>query len=181
MTFTKISAAGTIHTLVGLGLWCAIAAAPAAAQTAMAATANAQTGAGIYFPAVTSRETVSVRFGSGENEDAQPRQLFVDQINLVTTSAERTIPIIAQAVGQDRKTLVIMNIEPHEFLTPYVARAMLARMSSLARFLPEVSKNGLSADFDIYNLASVIGFERIVATDGRKFAHEVTLARAPAK
>jgi hypothetical protein len=109
----------------------------------------------------------------------QQRQVFVDQINLATTSGERPIPIVAQAVGEERKTLLLMNVEAEEFLTPYIARAMLARMTSLVRFLPAISEMGLSAEFDIYNMGAVLGFDRIVITDGRSFSHEAVLTPAP--
>lgn len=55
---------------------------------------------------------------------------------------------------------------------------MLARMTSVTRFLPEISEMGLSAEFDIYNMAAVLGFNRIVVTDGRKFSHKAELESA---
>jgi len=184
MTVATILVSGSTYALAGLGLLATLVAAPAAAQPSPAvalAMADPQTGAGIHFPAISSRDTVSVKMGTAESGGSQPRQLFVDQLNLAAISAERPFPIVAQAVGQDRKTLVFMNIESHEFLTPYVARAILARMSSIIRFLPDVANNGLSPDFDIYTLAAILGFERIVVTDGRRFSHEAVLTRAPSR
>ncbi|MEO0607553.1 MAG: hypothetical protein AAFY82_04930, partial [Pseudomonadota bacterium] len=117
------------------------------------------------------------RFEFMEEIGPQQRQAFVDQLNLATAGGERVLPIVIQAVGEDRSTLVIMNIEPEAFFTPYIARAILARLTSLTRFLPAVSEMGLSSEFDIYNMASVLGFDRIVVTDGREFSHEARLVR----
>jgi len=135
------------------------------------------TGAGVYFPPVSSTDTPEIRFEFMEEIGPQQRQAFVDQLNLATAGGERVLPIVIQAVGEDRSTLVIMNIETEAFFTPYIARALLARLTSLTRFLPAVSEMGLSPEFDIYNMASVLGFDRIVVTDGREFSHEARLVR----
>jgi hypothetical protein len=34
---------------------------------------------------------------------------------------------------------------------------------------------GLSREFDIYNMAAVLGFRRIIVTDGRDFSHQADL------
>jgi hypothetical protein len=105
----------------------------------------------------------------------QQRQLFADQINLAASSPGRTVPIVAQAVGQDRGSLVFMYIDSEAGLTPYLARGILARLTSITRFAPAITEMGLTNEFDIYNAAAVLGFERIVVTDGREFSHEVKL------
>ena len=134
-----------------------------------------ETGEGIFFPPVTSTETPEIRFRVIAEIGPLQRQIFVDQINLVTTGAERPIPLVAQAVGTDRTTLVLLNLEPETYLTPYIARAMLARMTSLARALPAVAELGLDEAFDIYNLGAVMGCDGIIVTDGRGFSHEARL------
>ncbi|MEL6245525.1 MAG: hypothetical protein AAFQ85_09265 [Pseudomonadota bacterium] len=134
-----------------------------------------ETGEGIFFPPVTSTETPEIRFGVLAEIGPLQRQSFVDQINLATTGAERPIPLVAQAVGTNRTTLVLLNLEPESYLTPYIARAMLARMTSLARALPAVVELGVNEAFDIYNLGAVMGFDRIIVTDGRGFSHEAPL------
>ena len=138
-----------------------------------------ETGEGLFFPPVTSSETPEIRFGAVAEIGAPQRQRFADQINLVTTGAERPIPLVAQAVGTEATTLVLLNLEPEAYLTPYIARAMLARMTSLTRAIPAVAEMGIDEAFDIYNLAAVMGFDAIIVTDGRDFSHEARLV-APA-
>lgn len=150
----------------------------AAAQPATAPVAAPETGEGIFFPPITSTEIPEIRFAAAAEIGPLQRQTFVDQVNLVTTGAERPIPLIAQAVGTDRKTLVLLNLEPETYLTPYIARAMLARMTSLARALPAVSDLGVDEAFDIYNLGAIMGFDAIIVTDGRGFSHGALLGGA---
>ncbi len=153
----------------------------ASAERATAPATVYETGEGIFFPPVTSTETPEIRFRALAEIGPVERQIFADQINLVTTGAERPIPLVAQAVGTDRTILVLLNLEPETYLTPYIARAMLARMTSLTRALPAVSEMGMDEAFDIYNLGAVMGFEGIIVTDGRGFSHEARLAAPKAQ
>jgi len=147
----------------------------ASAEPVTTPAAVPETGEGIFFPPVTSTETPAIRFGAAAEIGPQQRQVFVDQINLVTTGGERPIPLIAQAVGTERTTLVLLNMEPETYLTPYIARAILARMTSLTRALPAVAELGMGEAFDIYNRAAIMGFDGIIVTDGRGFSHEARL------
>jgi hypothetical protein len=169
--------------MAALSLAAAFAISPLNAEVAGAQSRNpkgvdVQTGAGIYFPAIASTDNPEIRFSPMANSGPQQRQTFVDQINLAAIGAEQPLPIIFQAVGADRKTLVVTNIETDEPMTAYIARAMLARITSVTRFLPAIQEMGLSSEFDIYNMGAVLGFERIVVTDGRRFAHEAQLTGA---
>ena len=62
-------------------------------------------------------------------------------------------------------------------MTPYIARAMLARMTSVLRFAPAISEMGVSQELDVYSMAAILGFERIIVTNGRAFSYEAQLAR----
>lgn len=171
---TQVRAGAVLAALLVMAA-CETGVASADQMTAPVAAVVPETGEGIFFPPVTSTETPEIRFGAAAEIGPQERQIFADQVNLVTTGAERPIPLIAQAVGADRTTLVLLNLEPETYLTPYIARAMLARMTSLARALPAVSELGLEDAFDIYNLGAIMGFDSIIVTDGRGFSHEARL------
>lgn len=162
--------------LLALSILIALAMSPAAPVLAKkSAKADEATGVGIYYPPVTSGHKPKTGFKAMEGAGPTQRQLFVDQLNIMTAGPERAIPIIMQAVGAQKTTLVIMNIEPIEYFTPYVAKALLARMTSIARFQPDITDMGLSDTFDVYAMGIVLGFERIIVTDGRKFSHEAVL------
>lgn len=103
------------------------------------------------------------------------RQFFIDQLNLAASTPGRTFPIVVQAVGENRETLVFLYLDADGPMTPYLARAILARLTSLTRSAPAISEMGLSNEFDIYNTAAVLGFAQIIVTDGRDFAHKADL------
>ena len=104
-------------------------------------------------------------------------QIDADQINLAATSGDRSIPIVVQTVGDGRKTLLFVALEVDAGMTPYIARAMLARMTSVLRFAPAISEMGVSQELDVYSMAAILGFERIIVTNGRAFSYEAQLAR----
>lgn len=137
--------------------------------------ANDVTGAGIYFPTATSFEQPEIRFPTMPGVGPQQRQLFVDQLNVAAISPGLSMPAAVMAVGDGRKTLVFMHLGETGPTTPYMARAVLARLTSITRLSPEIANMGLSNQFDIYNMAAVLGFERIIVSNGRDFAHEATL------
>jgi hypothetical protein len=137
---------------------------------------DANSGAGTYYPAVTSRDAPDVRFVRMAGVGPQQRQFFVDQINLAAVTPGRTMAIVAQATGEDSDTLVLLYLGGEGAMTPYLARGLLARMTSITRAAPAIAEMGLSSEFDIYNMAAVLGFRRIIVTDGRDFSHEADLS-----
>lgn len=133
------------------------------------------TGAGTFYPPATSFETPDIRFPQMAGVGPQQRQYFIDQVNLAGSTPGRTVPIVAQAVGVERQTLVFTDLDAEAPMTPYIARGILARLTSITRAAPTIAELGLSGEFDIYNMAAVLGFKRVIVTDGRDFAHEATL------
>lgn len=179
MTRLRTHAAAKLAGLAALAAVAGCASVATSAQPATSKPAVLSTAADSYFPPIVSRETPEIRFTPMRDAGPQERQVLVDQINLVTSGGERRLPIVAQAVDDERKTLVLMDVEAQAALTSYIARAKLARMTSLVRFLPAIAEMGLSGEFDIYNMGAVLGFSRIVMTDGRSFSHEAVLTPAP--
>ncbi len=166
--------------IASLGALCACETLSAPAETEPAGSATVTideaTGAGVFFPQATSVETPAIRFPPMEGVGKQQRGLFVDQLNLAATTQGRAIPIIVQAVGDGSETLVFLYLDAQGPMTPYLARGILARLTSITRFSPVISEMGLSGEIDVYNMAAVLGFKRIIVTDGRDFAHEANLA-----
>lgn len=152
---------------------------PAAEQGVMPALALAAvdeaTGEGTYYPQISSVETPDIRFAQMAGVGPQERRFFTDQVNLAATTPGRTVPIVAQAVGENRETLVLIYLDAEGAMTPFLARAILARLTSVSRFAPAIAEMGVSSEFDIYNMAAVLGFEQIIVSDGRDFAHQANL------
>lgn len=133
------------------------------------------TGVGRYYPPASSVETPNILFERMEGVGPQQRQSFADQINLAASAPGRTVPIVVQAVGADKQTLVFLYIGAEGPMTPYLARGILARLTSITRAAPAIAEMGLSSEFDVYNMAAVLGFSRVIVTDGRDFAHQANL------
>ena len=148
---------------------------PATTPAPIAAAIDEATGAGKYYPQVSSYETPEIRFGQMAGIGAEERQFFTDQVNLAASTPGQTFPIVAQAVGENRETLVFLFLDTEGPMTPYLARAILARLTSVMRSVPAIAEMGLSSEFDIYNTAAVLGFAQIIVTDGRDFSHEAKL------
>ncbi|WP_213271896.1 hypothetical protein [Hyphomonas sp.] len=141
----------------------------------MAAAPGEMTGEGWYYPPISSEETPDIRFGKMAGIGPEERQFFTDQVNLTASTPGRTFPIVAQAVGENRETLVFLYLDAEGPMTPYLARAILARLTSVMRSAPAIAEMGLSSEFDIYNTAAVLGFAQIIITDGRDFSHQAKL------
>jgi hypothetical protein len=138
-----------------------------------ASAVNQQAGVGVFFPAPTSAETRELPFSMGADPGFQRRLFFADQVNLAAVNS--AAPVIVQAVGAEQRTLVFTLVDTTSEPTPYIARAMMARATSIIRFAPAIAEMGISQDLDVYSIAGILGFKSIVVTDGRKFAHDVRL------
>lgn len=165
-----------------LCILCACETAPlsgAATTTVSFTDAQSVVGSGedVFFPAPASVDAPSILFPQMPGASPEQRQFFVDRVNVVTTGTDRSIPIVAQAVGGERQTLVFTIVGIDGAATPYMARALLAGMTSVARLAPSIAEMGFNEDFDIYNMAAMLGFDRIIVTDGRAFAHQASLSR----
>jgi len=137
--------------------------------------ADSDTGEGIYYPKVTISEQPEIRFSPILGAGPQERQFFVDQINRAATTSERDIALVVQAVGSENQTLLFMPLGREASPTIYIAKAMLARMTSVLRFAPAITEMGISQEMDVYNMAAILGFKRIVLTDGRAFSYQANV------
>ena len=170
----------TLAIVAALGLVSACQSAPAESTSSALRTIDAGTGEGQSYPPVTSVEVQPVRFGMMTNADPVQRQYFTDRVNMETSGRGLTAPIVVQSTGYEQDVLVLMVSGFQEPLTPYIARGLLARMTSVIRFAPTLAELSLSQDLDIYDVAAALGFKQIVVTDGRdvSFATKLEVASA---
>ena len=136
-----------------------------------------KTGEGLYFPPITDTETEISHYSMMVDASPVKRQFFADLINMETSGRGMTAPIVIQVTGENKAVLVVMVPDTDRLLTPYTARALLARMTSIIRFAPAVAEMGLSEELDIYHVAAVLGFNQIIVTDGSiaSYATEIEL------
>lgn len=138
---------------------------------------DAKTGEGLYFPPITDTETEISHYSMMVDASPVKRQFLADLINMETSGRGMTAPIVIQVTGENKAVLVVMVPDTDRILTPYTARALLARMTSIIRFAPAIAEMGLSEELDIYDVAAVLGFNQIIVTDGSiaSYATEIEL------
>lgn len=130
-------------------------------------TVDPMTGEGQYFPPATHTDIQFTSFAMMSDANPSQRQFFADRINMETPGQGDMETIVVQSTGQARDVLVLMVPSGERILTPYVSRALLARMSSIIRFAPVISEMGLSEELEIYDVSAILGFKQIVVTDGQ--------------
>ena len=158
-----------------IGLATACQSAPVEPAKSAAHVADTGTGAGQFFPPVTTMVARPVRFGAMNGASPEQRQYFTDRVNMETSGRGLTAPIAVQSTGDDQDVLVVMVSGFNEPLTPYISRGLLARMTSIIRFAPTITEMGLSQELDVYDVAAVLGFTQIVVTDGREVSYGTKL------
>ena len=155
-----------------LGQMLAILAALCAAATPLAA---ADRHSGYYYPEPASRETYQSPAATLPQANRALRIAFVTGI----TNQISGLPYPAQAAifakGDEAEKLIIVALEDGRIDTIYRARAQFANMTAAARLLPAFQEMQVQDTFNFFDLAKMIGFVQITISNGRDFAHQITI------
>ena len=145
-----------------------------------AATAAGDRHAGYYYPEPTTREVYGARTDTLPEADRRMRIGFVTGI--ANHIANQPYPPQAAmfAKGSEARKLIIVALVDGRIDTIYRARAVLANMTAAARMLPAfqdmgAQTNGVQTNLTFFDLAKMLGFEKITITNGRDFAYQVIL------
>jgi hypothetical protein len=130
---------------------------------------------GYYYPKLTSREIYKARTKVMPKSDRHSRLLFISALTRDQANAAYSPRYAIFAKGDDAEKLIIVGLDDSSFATIYRARAVMAALSSLARLTPLFKDADLEDELTFYDLAKLLGFKEINVSDGRKFAHRVTL------
>ncbi|WP_119166446.1 molybdopterin-guanine dinucleotide biosynthesis protein A [Algihabitans albus] len=130
---------------------------------------------GYYYPHPQTYETFVSRGRPLPQASRQMRVGFV--VGYTTSQLELPYPpeFVLYAKGAEAQKLIIASLDDDRMNTLYRARAVLAMMTAVARTMPIFVENGVEDSFTFFDLAKLLGFEQITVTDGRDFAHQVTL------
>jgi hypothetical protein len=145
----------------------------------LATAANAAEGddrhAGYYYPEPTSSEVYEARALTVAEATRKGRIAFVTGI----TNEQNKAPYPPQAAifakGSEAEKLIIVALEDGRIDTLYRARAIFAQMTAVARLLPIFAQLGVEDYFTFFDLAKMLGFEQITISNGRDFAHQITI------
>jgi hypothetical protein len=145
----------------------------------LAAAANAAESddrhAGYYYPEPTSSEVYEARALTVPEATRKGRIAFVTGITNEQNKAPYPPTAAIFAKGSEAEKLIIVALEDGRIDTLYRARAIFAQMTAVARLLPIFAQLGVEDYFTFFDLAKMLGFEQITISNGRDFAHQITI------
>ncbi len=130
--------------------------------------------AGYYYPPPESTEVYTARAKILPEANRKLRIGFVTGITnqLAALPYAPTAAIFAK--GEHAEKLIIVALEDGRIDTLYRARAIFANLTAAARVMPLFEERGVEDWFTFFDLAKMLGFEKVTISDGRDFAHQVT-------
>jgi hypothetical protein len=131
--------------------------------------------AGYYYPEPGSREVYRSPAETLPQANRTLRIAFVTGITSHTTSQPYPAQAAIFAKGDEAEKLIIVALEDGRIDTIYRARALFANMTAAARLLPAFQDMGVQDSFTFFDLAKMLGFVQITISNGRDFAHQVTI------
>jgi hypothetical protein len=151
--------------------------APAAAKASPTTPSNDEESRheGYYYPKLTTSEVYKARTRVLPQMDRASRLLFMSSITRDQASAGYAPRFAAFAKGDQAEKMIIIGLDDGSFDTLFRARAVMAALSSLARTTPLLRDANLDDVLTFYDLAHLLGFKEINVSDGRKWAHRITL------
>jgi hypothetical protein len=127
-----------------------------------------------YYPRITSEESYEARARVLPDSDRSRRLGYVAVMLQQQAEREYAPPFVLFAKGEDSERMIIVGLDDR-FSTIYRARAYMAGLTALARQTQLFRDFEVTELFTFYDLARLMGFREIVLSDGRTWAHRVTL------
>lgn len=149
--------------------------APAAGAAPAAAPTQNDERAGYYYPAPKSSEVYTSRARQMPDAKRASRLAFVTGLTQQQFSQSYAPTFAMFAKGGDAERLIIISLGDHGFHTLYQARALLAQLTAVARSSTLLKELAVEDMFTFFDFARLLGFRRIVVSDGASFAHEIVL------
>jgi hypothetical protein len=130
---------------------------------------------GYYYPRVSSTETYRARAKTLEDSDRKRRLLFVTTLSQDQSELPYPPPYFMFAKGDEAEKLIIVGTHDGMLDTIYRARALLATFTYAVRQTPLFQEYEVDDFFTFYDLLKLLGFTQMTISDGRSFAHRVTI------
>lgn len=131
--------------------------------------------AGYYYPDITSEETYVARAHVLPQASREMRIGFV--VAQTVGQRERAFPprYALFAKGEHAQKMIIVGLDDESFATLYRARAVLAQLTAVARSTEFFRNLAVEDYFTFFDLARMLGFEQITVSNGRDYAHQISL------
>ena len=130
---------------------------------------------GYYYPEPQTKEVYKARAQTLPEADRVLRIGFVTGTMQQQFSAPYPPQVAVFAKGARAEKLIVVGLVDGRVDTLFRARAIFANMTAAARQLPAFAQMGVQDTFTFFDLAKLLGFEKITISDGRDFAHQVLI------
>lgn len=131
--------------------------------------------AGYYYPPPTSTETYEARALTLADSDRARRIGFVTLLTKQLLGQPYPPEFAVFAKGEDAEKLIIVGLQDGRLDTIYRARALFANLTAVARDSELFRDYGVEDLFTFFDLCKLLGFTQITISDGKAFAHQVTI------
>ncbi len=131
--------------------------------------------AGYYYPAPSSREVYRARPEQTPEASRALRIGFVTGVAAMMAKRGYAPSYALFAKGSEAEKLIIVALKDGALDTLFRARAVLADLTAFARTMPVFGEFGARDRYTFFDLAKILGFTQITVSDGRTFAHQVSL------
>lgn len=129
---------------------------------------------GYYYPQVGSEEVFARTLTRSETQsDRAVRVAFVTQVTKAQLEAPDNPRFVIFAKGGDAEHMIIVALDDEIFATLFRARAQLAQLTANARGTEFFVNNRIESEATWFDLCRLLGFEDLVISDGRTWAHRV--------
>tara|TARA_R110002072_G_scaffold49277_4_gene133961 strand:- start:149 stop:799 length:651 start_codon:yes stop_codon:yes gene_type:complete len=137
--------------------------------------ANKPAHEGYYYPTITSQEIYVSRSRVMAEAERVLRVGFITAFANGMMESPSPLPFVLFAKGAEAQKMIILAVADGPFDTLYRARAYMAQLTAVARTLPILADYGVEDWFTFYDLVRLLGFDEIVVSDGKNWAHRITL------
>lgn len=131
--------------------------------------------AGYYYPETVTHELYKARARTFTDSDRNRRLAFVTGVTAQQTQ-EPYPPVTAMfAKGTDAEKLILVSLQEGRMDTLFRARAVLAMLTATARTTQVFANLDPEVEYTFLDLLKLLGFEQLTVSDGRTYAHQITI------
>ncbi len=129
-----------------------------------------------YYPEISVQETYEPRALRLPQASRQLRIAFVTGISAEQTKKGYPAQVVAFTKGGEDDSLMFTALYDGPLETIFRTRAFFAQLTAVARLLPAFQNQpAVDEDYTFFDLAYMMGFNSITATDGKDFTYRVVL------
>jgi len=130
---------------------------------------------GYYYPPVTSEEIFTSLAATLPDANRERRIEFMREVSLDLLQRPFAPSFVMFTAGDEADRLVVSVNSRLEMETPYQARALMQGFTTVAQTLPFMAEYQVQDLFTFLDVAKLLGFESVVVTDGKNFAHRFVI------